>query len=517
MQRNLQANIVRLMALAALIAPVPAVAGGLYLPGVGPVAQARAGAFVANAGDGSALYYNPAGFAKHQGTTVLLGANFIDMSLRYQRAGAYENVPGQELPYAGQPFAAVEDASSPAVGIGGFQALPLLVVSTDLGLEIPGLRFGGGFFVPNGFPERDFGSDYTFEEEGVPPPPQRYDVVSQDASTIVPSVAVGYRVHDTLDIGARASWGIAGMKATTYTWGLANHEEWVARDGEFRIDVSDNFVPSFGIGILYRPADAIEVGAAYNSKMIIDGKGTGVATLGSDLTIGGQLIPSPDPRCASGGTPEALKVCATIPLARTATVGGRYIVRDARGAERGDVELDVRWEDWSSASDFDIVVDASSSLLGPLSKTVVRHNLHDSVSFRLGGSWAFAVGEHRLIARGGAAYDTAAADESWTRLDFDSAARTTLALGAGYELGRFRVDVGGGVVLESDRRVALCNRGEADPGCDGSAQPPPVSERTQPDPVQPIQGPAAQAQSPFNGGEYSSGYVLLSLGLSAQF
>ena len=38
-----------------------------------------------------------------------------------------------------------------------------------------------------------------------------------------------------------------------------------------------------------------------------------------------------------------------------------WIFRDSAQGEKGDIELDVRWENWSRASDTEIIVDAQSA------------------------------------------------------------------------------------------------------------------------------------------------------------
>jgi long-subunit fatty acid transport protein len=337
----------------------------------------------------------------------------------------------------------------------------------------------------------------------------------------MPSVAVAYRVMPALDLGVRATWGIASVKAKSYVWGVRNYEEAIAYDGVFTVDATDNFVPSFGAGALYRPSQAVEIGLSYHSKMTIKGRGHGTSVLGSGLGLNGeQDFIEPETefwQCAPGGTLDRLKACITVPLPQMATVGARYILRDALGGERADVELNVRWENWSAASDYHVIVDGKSGLAGPLNESFIRHGFQDVFSVRLGGSYAHDVGRHRVVGRLGVAHDTAAAPDSWQRLDIDGAARTTLAGGIGYQGRFYRLDVGGGVVLQPDRTVAHCNPSVAEPGCENPGQETPVRDRTQPDPVQPLQGPFNQVQSPFNGGEYSSGYVLLSLGFTAWF
>src|SRR5688572_995996 len=167
--------------LALALAPAAAGAGGLYIPGYGSQAQPRAGAFVAKADDGSALYYNPAGLAKQRGTSIHLGFNLVDFDQRFDRDGVYE-VPEDETmetDYTGDEYAPVSDNSTPALGIGGFQGIPLLAVVTDLGGRTP-LVFGVGLIAEHGFPEREYGEEYladgSFADPDVPPPPGRYDI-----------------------------------------------------------------------------------------------------------------------------------------------------------------------------------------------------------------------------------------------------------------------------------------------------------------------------------------------------
>ena len=513
------------------MAPAPARAGGMFVPGFGPQAMGRAGAFVARADDPSALHHNPAGLAKAAGTVLQLGASLLDLSLDYQRAGSYEQAPASDgLAYAGQPYPRVSDQSRPAFGVGPLQAVPLLVASTDLatlGLLEPGglggLRLAVGVMAPQAYADRSFAPDYEFEAAGEPPPPQRYDVVSQQALVALPSVAVAYRAFDVVDVGARASWGVARLAASSHVWGVRNYEEWVGYDGVFGLEVRDDFVPAWGAGALYRPAPWLEIGASYASAMHVDGQGTGTVTLGSGLGLGSvreEIVPvdDGDARCAPGGTADALSTCMRLDLPQTASVGVRWVLRDQAGSERGDLEVDVRWEDWSAASDYRIVVDGRTSLLlQRLEDVVVRHGLQDVLSVRAGGSWVVPLGARRVVVRGGLAHDTAAAPASWQRLDIDGAARTTLAAGLAYESGGLRVDLGGGVVLAGERTVSACNPDVANPGCPPGSGDAPVDERTAPDPLQPTREPDEQQQSPFNAGIYTSHYVMLGLGVTARF
>ncbi len=503
-----------------LAAPASAIAGGLYIPGTGTQAQARAGAFVAKVDDPSALYHNPAGFAQQDGWVVHVGANLVDYDLTFDREGVYEQAP-EGTSYEGQEYAPVSDESSPPIGVGPFQAVPLIGVSGDVGVK--NLRIGFGIMAPQAYPERSIGADYEFEADpNQPPPPSRYDVVEQSAATVMPSVAVAYRVHPKIDVGGRFTWGIADLKATDYVWGVRNYEEWIARDGLFEVDVSDSFVPGFGLGVLVRATDAIQVAASWSSAMHVRAKGKGSTELGSNLGLPPDQPEFIEPvddqfaQCAPGGVDQSnLKACVALDLPMTATAGARYVLRDGSGAERGDVEFDLSWEQWSAASDIHVIVDGQSGITGlPLKEAIIRHGFKDVLSFRVGGAWAFPVAGNALIVRAGAAYDTATAPLRFNRVDLDGAPRTTLAAGLAWQMKKLRVDFGGGVVLEPTRNVPSCNPDFDAPTCPGDEADQPGDPRFWPDPVQPLSTPSQQVQSPFNGGTYESGYLLLSLGVT---
>ena len=506
-------------------------AGGLYVPGTGTEAMGRAGAFVAKADNPSALFHNPAGFAKLAGTVIHIGSNLLRYSLTFDREGSYQTPANIEEPYEGQDYDPVSNRARPGLGIGRFQAIPLVALSTDLGGLVPRLRIGAGIMAPNAYPGRNFG-DYEIQDPGVPPPPQRYDVVDQEALVVLPSIAAAYSISDKIDVGVRASWGIASLKATTYTWTLRNYEEWVGDDGEFIVDVSDNFVPAFALGALFRPIPDIEIGLAYTSSVSIKAKGEGQATLGRNSSNGeiDIILPLDErirPACAAGGQLGALESCVDFTLAQTATLGVRWVIaRDTAGDtssggpgnEIADIELDIKWEGWSGASDFTVNVDGQSETTGlPLQTSVVRHGFKDVLSLRLGGSYALPFAGRAVVARAGIAHDTAAAPDSWRRVDVDGAARTTLAAGLAYRASRFRIDVAGGVVLEGDRTVEACEPNVGTEGCPPGSGDMAVDERESPDPIQPLAGANQQVQDPFNGGDYSSSYVMLSLGVTAWF
>ncbi len=502
-------------------------AGGTFIPGYGSQAQPRAGAFTAKADDPSAIFHNPAGLAKLRGTMVHLGLNLINFSQEFTRSGSYDQCTDAKcpagVPYAGQSYGTVENQAHGKVHLGDFAVVPLISATSDLGLGLP-VVFAAGVFAPGaGSADREFSPDYVIEgDPNTPPPPQRYDIIRQELAFLMPSLAAGYRVNDKLDIGARVSWGFAQLKGEVATWGLRNYEEWEGFDVDFAIEGTDKFVPSVGVGALYRPADFVELGFNYRSASNIRAEGTGTAFAGSGTLIEGidVLQPKTDPPyvCGSGGTIVAFKTCVETSLPQVASVAGRWILRDAQGGERADIELDLQWENWSNADTITNLVDAKTVTLNKLPPAVIRHGYKDVLSTRLGGSYTFDLGVNKLSVRGGLAYDTKTAPNSWTRLDQDGFARTTLATGVGFEIPGWRFELSGGAVIEGTRTVdhGGCNPTNADIGCSGNSEDP-VDQRDAPDPSQPIITETRQVQSPFNAGVYKQGYIFMGMGVTAWF
>lgn len=546
--------------------PQIAAAGGLLLPGAGAVSTSRAGAGVASADDGEAFVLNPAGLAKSTGTTITVSAAILSYAMEFQRRGNYEAVTGQDYPYAGQPYALAKNDPSPPLGLGSYQPVPVIAVISDLGGVVPGLHVGLGFYAPNAYPFRNMCIDGNggcrkpvFDgDPTLAPLASRYDIVDQEAAILAPSLGIAYRVLPELDLGVRLSAARADLKSTTGLWGTinANYQEDINQDGQFTVDASDSFIPTFGVGVNYRPIPSLELAANYSYKIDVHAKGTATSILGKGAGLPGQdvvIAPLPDAmaRCAPGGTLAELKACVDLSLPMNAQLAGRYKFLDAAGKQRGDVEVDLTWENWgkscsaeafaegscTSPSDYRVVVDGIVSVRGPdgtvtpllprgLQDAAVRHGLQDTFGVRVGGSYVLPVGAARedkgrdeVVLRGGLGYETAAAKTGWLRADLDGAARTTITVGAAYRMRRLEISAGGGVILEgspSNPNVGdgaePCNPTEAAPSCTTAGAP-----HQGPDPVNPILAADSQAENPVAQGDYKSHYTMFMLGVTTWF
>jgi long-subunit fatty acid transport protein len=527
---------------AVLLLSSTAYAGGLYLPGSGAISTARAGAAVASVEGGESLAINTAGIAKSEGTTITLSAAIIDYAMTFQRRGTYDQIDGIDQPWEGQPYPLVEDDAKPPLGIGPYQPIPVVALTTDLGGRIPNLHLAVGMYAPNSYPFRDLctrtqGSCKKYnitDDESIAPSPARYDVQKRTAALFSPTIAASYRITPDLDVGARFGWGIASLESTIHLWAAPNNlVEDPGGDGRLTVKAKDNFVPMYGAGVAYRPSPTIEIGGSFNGPTHLGAKGTAAAVLGPRSGGTGvmvEVIPRPDDvaRCAPGGKVGALKACLDLDLPMTASVGARYKFLGGDNKERGDVELNVGWEDWGggATSDYEVKIDSEIRIVGTqagveIKPNIVRHGYQDVFNARLGGSWKFPVGANTVIARGGVAYDTAAATKGWYRADVDGAARLTTTVGAGFRASRFQIDAGFGYVFEATSN----NAGECNPtsslvdqrGCNMDGFEHELDARQGPDPINPIVTPEQQREAPTTRGVFESHYVLLMLGASTWF
>jgi long-subunit fatty acid transport protein len=530
----------------------PAAAGGLFLPGSGAISTSRAGAAVASADDGEALSINPAGLAKSHGTTITISAALIRYSMQFTRRGTYDDIPGVAQPYEGTKYQTIENQPKPPLGIGSVQPIPVIAVVTDLGGKVPWLRLAAGIYAPNAYPFRDMTGGYQFEngDPSKPPPAARYDIMKQESQLLFPSLAAAFRLGRSVDLGVRVSAGRAKSKSTVMVWGTpGNVDESIGNDTQFTAEVADDFVPTFGVGIAFRPTRSLEFAAVYNSAAVLHTKGTAVTVKGTDVDQTRVVGPIPDAmsRCETGGTFEAQKACISLQLPQNATVAARYKMFDEDGALSGDLELDVGWENWGKRCDYSyagimkdpdctspgqFLVNLDSGLYinnsfeQPLEINSVNLGLQDTYSVRLGGSLRGTLyTDHTLILRGGIGYDTQAARDGWFRANLDGASRLTATLGGGYRTERWELNLGGGVIFEGTNTNGGAGPGGADCnpsttttfGCVGNGSSHPIEDRQGPDPTNPLLRPEDQFENPVNQGTFKSHYVLLMLGFSTWF
>jgi long-subunit fatty acid transport protein len=535
-------------------------AGGLFLPGSGAISTSRAGAAVASTDDGEALSINPAGLAKtHDGWTITVSASMIRYYMEFTRRGTYDAVDETPPdPYTGQRYPTVTNDPKPPLGIGSYQPIPVVAAVANLDKlgYVPHLTVALGLYAPSGYPFRNMTNGYDFVKDTQTntkaPPPTRYDVMKAESQLLFPSIGVAYSVIPQLDLGLRASFGRAKSKQSVVVQGTpGNVNDSVRHDTFFEANVSDGFVPTFGIGATYRPTPKLEFGAVYNYSATLRLKGTAKSVKGPNVDTDRVIGPIPDDmsRCQKGGSFEEQKACIALQLPMSAYAGGRYKFLDESGVMRGDIELNVGWEHWGKTCDFtssgqlkdpdcvspsQILVKLDTGLYNtsgefaqPVEVNFVNLGLRDTYTARLGGSWVipFLPTGENIILRGGLGYDTAAAKKGWLRTSFDGAARITTTLGAAFHTPKWEVNLGAGLIYEGSNTNPGAGPGGRD--CNpttsgdindcGNGVQRPLDQRQGPDPTSPLLVPELQFENPFNQGTIKSHYLLFMLGYSTWF
>jgi long-chain fatty acid transport protein len=207
---------------ASMIAP-SAFALGFRNPDQSARATAQGEAFVAQADDASAIYYNPAGLTQVKGTQTTFGGNLLFREVRFSGTGASDKL----------------DASS---------LTPNLFMSTDFGLNK--WRFGVGAYVPFGN-TMDWGSG-------------PFSTIVRDSQLIVYDIAptVAYQVNDHLSLGAGLNY-YHGSTELKYDFSplIPGSRSKFEGDGD-----------AFGAtaGLMWKINDQHTIGIVYRSPFTID-------------------------------------------------------------------------------------------------------------------------------------------------------------------------------------------------------------------------------------------------------
>jgi long-chain fatty acid transport protein len=174
MKKHMQMMVcaVALVAIGAFAVP-PVFGLGFDNPDQDARATAQGEAFVAQADDASAIYYNPAGLTQLRGTEIT--------------AGMMASFPDSRL-----------DGGGPGTEMNTMATIPHLYASTDFGMTQSPWRFGLGFNVP-------FGNVADYPRTG----PFRYEITTASLAVydIQPTVAFQVNEHLSLGVGLNVYLG----------------------------------------------------------------------------------------------------------------------------------------------------------------------------------------------------------------------------------------------------------------------------------------------------------------------
>ncbi len=226
-------SIVGLAAVAIIIgAGIPEVfALGFRNPDQGAAATAQGTAFVAQADDATAVYYNPAGLTQFHGTEIYNGGDFFFPDNKLKGGGSDAEMTSWSL-------------------------TPHLYASSDLGMPNSPWRFGIGVNVP-------FGNQAVFSHNG----PFKYEVTSASLQVfnIQPTVAYKFNEHLSLGAGLNVYDAFTALNSRIPAPPLP--------DGHFHFDASGIALGATA-GLMWKINPQHSVGIVYRSPFTVNFSGT---------------------------------------------------------------------------------------------------------------------------------------------------------------------------------------------------------------------------------------------------
>ncbi len=271
--------------ISSLMATQSVMALGFKNPDQDASATAQGEAFVAQADDASAVYYNPAGLTQVPGTQFTSGGYFVFRDITFK--GTSGNT---------------EEMNDPAYTLNAY-------VATDLKLEK--WRFGFGYNVPYGN-MTDWGKNSSF----------RYQVTQSELIVGNFAFATAYQITDTLSLGAELNYYNGQTELNRLVPfsilfpGLP--------DGKFQFE-GDGGAIGATAGLLWKINKHWSFGAVYRSPFAID--------------FHGQAVVKNDPTGLFGRSAATAEI--TFPQSVTGGLAWRP-------TDKLKLEVDVEWTDWDT-------------------------------------------------------------------------------------------------------------------------------------------------------------------------
>jgi long-subunit fatty acid transport protein len=424
----------KVVVLVGCLLPLVAHAGGYEYPANGTEALGRGGTFTAKADTALAMEYNVAGFARQRGTRLLLDLNLSLLDSTFQRAGNYPGDPTDPAtPWAGQPFPKVAAFGGPTIA-------PFLGVSSDFNY------FDRWTFAIGGFAPSSYGTRYyptTVKVNGVDAPaPQRYDLVKANLVLFLPTVAAAVRVTKWLELGLAlhvviGHFDLGNVSTIDLGPNLCKTQEYAPCDATTNIQTT-GATATFGFGAMFHPIKPLSIGLNLRGPIWLNTSGTVTATPPAVMSM---LPIAPGDANFNTGLPLVLRL------------GVRYAFLAPDGFEKGDIELDGIYEAWSMVQQpgdhIQIPMLAFFTNVNP----VVTHMYNDTGGIRIGGAYNHRINYAVLHFRAGFAFDSAATDSAYQRLDFATYMKFVPTVGFGFTIRGIAVNLAYAFIYEPDRVV----------------------------------------------------------------
>jgi long-chain fatty acid transport protein len=365
----------------------PALGAGFALLQQGTAAMAQGNAFVADASDASAIFYNPAGL------------NQLTRPVVYQ--GSFLNFPDREFQGDGL-FSETNHRFYPSLS--AYVAIP---VNSRVAVGI-------GFFSPFGL-----GTAWPPDWQG------RYITTFSSLKTYTLNPVVSVKVLDSLSLAAGfdVMWSRVQLKKKNLIplpFGLSS-------DAESRFN-GDGVGYGYNLGALFEPVSGVKLGVSYRSNISIKYQG--------DLALSFQTFPFPiptPPGQSSGGS-------ATLNFPPSVTMGVNY-----SRLKPFALEFDATWTGWSTYDALNATLD---NPVGGSKRVFVPKEWRDAWAFRFGGNYEIKEG---MKIRAGYIYDLTPVPDGTFDPQLPDANRHIFTVGGDLKLGRFTLGIAYNYILAESR------------------------------------------------------------------
>lgn len=409
-------------ALTLLLVASPTLASGFYFGENGAKALTQGGAFAGQADDLTAIEHNPAGLAQQQGYGFLLDVELLRHDINFQRK---------------DPGGVVVNGVNPIQNGPGPFFLPNLGLS--YGSPVAGRRFTLAFGVygpPSvgkyGFPVPNYAKENaSFVAVPRKYAAERYALIDNDVIILYPSLAAAYELHPRFSVGLAVQYVYSAFKFRQAAYsGLFEPTRQRDEDPDFdsivTVDMKGRPSVTGILGVMVKPTDQLSIGASFRPRIPISATGTMNFALGEIATGLGTVV-----------TGNQADFTTTLPL--EAKVGAHFQATDALG-----LNADFVYQGWDSVQELLFTPNGISTKIGSADATLVapihipKHWVA-TFSGRLGASYAL----QSVTLRAGAWYETEAAPDAYTNIDFLHFSRLFVTAGVGYHVGHFEILAGG--------------------------------------------------------------------------
>jgi long-chain fatty acid transport protein len=405
--KNLIQHVIGTLVLSVIVVCI-ALGGGYQLNEHGARAVGMGGAFVAQASDPSAIYFNPAGMTTLKGIHVLGGFNLIMPSTKFKGVGIMEAV---ETSAKSQVF-------TPINVYGTYQVNDKITVG--LGIYNP---FGLGTEWDNQWGKYSSLPVYLGSMKSV----------KADIQTWYFNPSFAVKINDQLSVGWGVSYVYASVTMTKNPLGTTTSlMEMKGTGSGFNAN----------IGATYKPMDKLSVGMSYRASTFIDFSGDLIFS-GMNVQIPGLPAGFTYARLFPGGTGKA-----SMPLPGNLQVGAAYEIMPELTVE-ADFQF-VRWSVYKALS-----IEISPVIPSGQGTISQEKNWDDGYLLRAGAEYKFNAD---ITLRGGLILDLTPQPASKTEPMLPDADRTDITLGGSYKINdNLSVDASYMLILFAEKNAATAN------------------------------------------------------------